>query len=78
LAQFLGQYGLALKHVNALRADGGEQVVKILRGMDVTRNQVIYLVVGEIALFFPGIHKFRNVVESQAESLLSGVLHGQR
>ena len=46
-----GQLGLTLKHVNALRADRGEQVVQILWGMDVVRNQVIHLAVGEIALF---------------------------
>jgi hypothetical protein len=33
------------------------------------RNQVIHLLVGEIALFPSGINEFRNVVKSQAESL---------
>src|SRR5215472_13945302 len=37
--------------------------------MDVMGNQVIHLVVAEIALFLPGIHESRNVVKSQAESL---------
>jgi hypothetical protein len=35
-----GQLGVALKRVNAVRPDGGEQVVPGLRGMDVTGNQV--------------------------------------
>jgi hypothetical protein len=33
------------------------------------RNQVVHLVVGEIALFLSGINEFLNVVKSQAESL---------
>jgi hypothetical protein len=37
--------------------------------MDVVRNQVIHLLVGELALFPSGINEFRNVVKSQAESL---------
>ena len=60
--------GLPLKHVNPPRADGGEQVVQILWGMDIVRNQVIHLVVGEIALFLSCINEFRNVAKSQAES----------
>ena len=32
------------------RADGGEQVVQILRGTDVVRNQFIHLVEREITL----------------------------
>src|SRR2546422_5205016 len=63
------ELGPALKHVNALRADGGEQVVQVLRGMDVMGNQVIHLLVSEIALSLSGINEFRNVVKSQAASL---------
>jgi hypothetical protein len=37
--------------------------------MDVMRNHVIHLVIGEIALFLSGINEFRDVVKSQAESL---------
>src|SRR5438128_3434759 len=37
--------------------------------MDVMRNQVIHLVVGDIALFLSCINEFRDVVKSQAESL---------
>jgi hypothetical protein len=37
--------------------------------MDVVWNQVIHLLVGEIALFPSGINEFRNAVKSQAESL---------
>ena len=58
------QFGLAFAYVKALRADGCEQVVQVYRGMNVVGNQVIYLVVGEIAFF----------VESQAEFLLSHLL----
>lgn len=43
--------GLTLKHVHALRADGGEQVIQDLGGIDIMRNQVIHLAVGEIGLF---------------------------
>ena len=64
-----GQPGRTFKHVNALRADGREQVAQILRGMHVVRNQVVHLIVGEIALFFSDINEFLNIVKSQAESL---------
>jgi hypothetical protein len=37
--------------------------------MDIIRNQVIHLVVGEIALFLSGINEFRDVAKSQAEIL---------
>jgi hypothetical protein len=37
--------------------------------MHVVRNQVIHLIVGEIALFFSDINEFLNIVKSQAESL---------
>src|SRR5271165_2436007 len=53
--------GLTLKHVNAPRADGGEQVVQVLWGLDVVRNPVIHLVVREMAFFSSGINEFRNV-----------------
>src|ERR1019366_2049765 len=61
--------GLPLKHINPPRADGAEQVVQILRGMNVVRNQVIHRVVGEIALFLTCINEFRNVANRQVESL---------
>jgi hypothetical protein len=32
------------------------------------RNQVIYFVVSQIALFFPCINEFRHIVSSQAQS----------
>ena len=33
-------------------ADGGEQVVEILGRVDITWYEIIYLIVGEISLFF--------------------------
>src|SRR5207253_9107174 len=65
----------ALKHVDALRADGGEQIVQVFRGMDAVRNQLIHLVVGETAFFFSRIDECLNVVKSQAEFLFSAVPH---
>ena len=62
---------MALKHGNAAPPDRGEQVVQSLRRVDVVRNQVIHLVVGEIALFVSRMNEFRDVVESQAESFFS-------
>jgi hypothetical protein len=72
------QIGMALKHVKAVRADGGEQVVQSLRGMHVVRNQVIYLVVGETALCICCINEFRNVVKSQTESFSAATCMEQR
>jgi hypothetical protein len=39
--------------------------------MDVPRNQVILLVVGEMAFFFSVINEFHNVVKGQAEFLFT-------
>jgi len=36
--------------------------------MDVPRNQVILLVVGEMAFFFSAINEFRNVVKAKRNS----------
>ena len=48
--------------------DGGEEVVHGLRRMHLVRNQVIYFVVSQIALFFPCINEFHHIVSSQAQS----------
>ena len=52
----------ALEHVNALRADGGQQVLEVVGGMHVVRDQVVHLVVGEVALLFTHIDQFFDIV----------------
>ena len=52
----------ALQHVNALRADGGEQIVEILGRVDIVRDEVVHLAVGEISLLFARIDKLFNIV----------------
>src|SRR5258708_3384195 len=44
--------------------------------MDVPRNQVILLVVGEMAFFFSVINEFHSVVKGQAEFLFNAALRG--
>ena len=55
--------GLAFEHVNALRADGGQQVIEIFGRMDVVRNEIVGFVVGEVALLFSRVNQLLNVVE---------------
>jgi hypothetical protein len=68
--------GLGGETTDALSADGAEKVVWVLPGMDVPRNQVILLVVGEMAFFFSVINEFHNVVKGQAEFLFNAALRG--
>ncbi len=52
----------AFEHINALRADGGQQVLEVVGRMHVVRDQVVHLVVGEIALLFTHIDQFFDIV----------------
>ena len=45
----------AFEHINALRANGGDQVIEVVGRMDIVRDQVVHLIVGEVALFLPSI-----------------------
>src|SRR5581483_4203924 len=51
-----------LEHVNPLRADGGQQVVEVVRRVDVVGDEVVDLVVGQVALLLPGVDQLLNVV----------------
>src|SRR5690348_3163913 len=56
-------FGGTLKNINALRADGGQQVIQILGRVDVMRNQVVHLTVGEVSLFLAHIYQLFDVVK---------------
>ena len=49
--------------IDALAADGGHQIVEIVGRLDVVRDKVVHLVVGEVALLFSHIDQFLNVVK---------------
>ncbi len=51
------------EHVNALGADGGHQVFEVVGRMHVVRNEIVHLVIREVALLFSGIDQFLDVVE---------------
>src|SRR5207302_9744832 len=52
----------ALKHINALRADRRQQVVQIFGTNYIVWDELVYLVIGEISLFFTGIDQLFYVV----------------
>ena len=52
LVERAGDLG-AFEHINALRADGGQQVIEVVGRMHIVRDQVVHLVIGEVALLFP-------------------------
>ncbi len=51
-----------LQHIDALGADGGQQVIEIVGRMHIVRDKVVHLVIGEVALLFARIDQFFNVV----------------
>ena len=51
-----------LEHINALRADGGQQVLEVVGRMHVVRDQIVHLVIGEITLLFSHIDQFFDIV----------------
>ncbi len=63
LVEFLvaGHLG-PFEHINALRADGGQQVLEVVGGMHVVRDQVVHLVIGEITFLFSHIDQFFDIV----------------
>ncbi len=58
VAPHLGSF----EHVNTLRADGGQQVLEVVGGMHVVWDQIVHLVVGEVALLFTHIDQFFDIV----------------
>src|SRR5207302_814382 len=75
LVEFSASSFWTFKDVDALGANGGEQIVQVIGGMDIARKQVIHLIVGEIPLLLAGIDQFLNViklvVKSQSANLQS-------
>ena len=55
------QFG-AFQHIDALRADGSEQVVQIFGTNHVMRYEFVHLVVGQVSLFLTGIDQLFYVV----------------
>ena len=53
----------AFQDIDALGADRGQQIIQVIWGVDITGNQVIDLVIGEISLFFACVDQFFYVVE---------------
>src|SRR6185312_3294658 len=49
--------------VDALRAEGSEKIVKVVRRLDVVREKIIDLPVGEVSLFLACVDQFLNIVE---------------
>ena len=58
---FSARFG-SLEHIDPLRTDGGKQVLEIVGGMHVVRDEVIHLVIGEITLLFAHIDQFFDIV----------------
>src|SRR6185437_5540390 len=53
---------LAGEYVDALRVDGRQQVVQVIRRRDVARQQIIHLAEGQVALLLAGVNQLLNVV----------------
>jgi hypothetical protein len=51
------------EHVDALRADSGQQVFEVVGRMHVVRDELVYLVVGEVSLFLACIDQLLYVIE---------------
>ncbi len=50
------------EHIDALRADGGQQVFDVVGRLNIVGNQVIHLVVSEITFLFSHIDQFFDIV----------------
>jgi len=57
-----GRQFRAFQHVDALRANRSQQVVQILGTVHVLRYEIVYLIVGKVALLFPGIDQLFYIV----------------
>ena len=62
LVEFLLARFRPLEHINTLRTNGGKQVLEIVGGMHVVRDQIVHLVIGEITLFLAHIDQFFDIV----------------
>ena len=52
----------AFKHIDTLRADSGQQIVQVFGAVHIVRDQVIDLIVGEVAFFFTCVDQFFYIV----------------
>ena len=51
------------EHVNALGADGGQQVLEVLGGMHIVRDEIVHLVVREVAFLLTHIDQLFDIVK---------------
>src|SRR5438270_5955515 len=56
------QFG-PFKHVDSLRTNRRQQIVQVLRRMHIVRDQIVYLVVGQVSLLFACVDQLFNVFE---------------
>ena len=56
------------QHIDALRTNGGQQIVKVFGTMHVMRDQIVYLIVGEISLLFACVDQLFDIVELVVKS----------
>ena len=52
----------SLQHIDALRTNGGQQIVQVLGRMHVVRDKVVDLVIGQISLLFTCVDQLFDVV----------------
>ena len=53
----------AFQHINALTSDGRDEIIEIVGRMHVMRDEIVYLIVSEVAFLFSHVDQFLNVVE---------------
>ncbi len=52
----------SLEHIDALRTNGGQQIVQVLGRMHVVRDKVVDLVIGQISLLFTCVDQLFDIV----------------
>ena len=62
-----GHFG-AFEHINALRTDRGEQIVKVVRRINIARKHIVHLTICEVPFFLANIDQFLNIVVFVVES----------
>ena len=62
LVERAGRLG-SFQNIDALAADGGHEIIEVVGRVHIVRDQVVHLIVGEVALFFSHVDQFFNVVK---------------
>ena len=62
LVAVAAELAFAVEDIDALGVDGGEQIIEIVGGGDITGQEVVDLAIGEISLLFPGVDELVYVV----------------